>query len=407
MKYGKYLFVQLKRMLKLAVGVFPTAMLLFACLALAGYFFFQKSIFSEGQSKYQIGIVGDTSETYLGFGITAIQTLDSSRFMVDFIPMSKEEAERSFREGELTTYVSVPEDFMDSIIYGRNDVPITYVTAEGQKGTGAFLMEELSKVVSRLVTSSQGSIYAMQALMVFQGKTENLGALTDEFNLKLIEYVLSRTKLAELEELGLSKGLLIRQYYFCAILLLFAFLFGISTAPVFFRRNNQLGRWMQVRGIGPLGQVLGEYVPYFAFLFLCMAIPLGILGQFTEDLSFLRWKLGTGALIRTVLPLSLMIAALHFMIYELVKNPVANLLLQFVVAIGMGYVSGFFLPATFFPDGLAALGKLLPTGVALDYLSATALGERAGRFDWRVWAYFGGFLTVSVIARMRWIRREA
>lgn len=407
MKYCKYFLVQLKRMLRLAVGVFPTAMLLFACLGIAAYFFFQKGMLTGGQNKYQIGIVGKIDETYLGFGISAIQTLDSSRYMVDFLPMEEEEAKSRYLAGELTTYITVPEDFLDAVIYGRNDVPITYVISSGQKGMGAFLMEELSKVVSRLVTSSQTGIYAMQNLFVFHAQTEKLGELTDEINLKLIDYVLNRTKLAELEELGLSKGLLIRQYYFCSILLLFCFLFGISSAPIFLCRNEQIGKWMKLRGIGPAGQVLCEFVPYFLFLFFCTAIPIGVVGRMTGDFSFLRWKLDTGDVIRALLPETLMIAAMHYMIYELFRNPVANLLFQFVVAVGMGYLSGFFLPSSFFPESLIRVGKVLPTGVTLDYLSGTVLGAGAGRLDWGIGLYFGVFMAVSVVARAKKIRREA
>ena len=99
-----------------------------------------------------------------------------------------------------------------------------------------------------------------------------------------------------------------------------------------------------------------------------------------------------------------MIAALHFMNYELFHNPVANLLFQFIVTMGMGYVSGFFLPAAFFPDGLIALGRILPTGVALDYLSGIMLGS--GGKGWKLGAYLTAFLVVSILARARKIQRE-
>ena len=160
MRYAKYLYVQLKRTMKLAVGVFPTAMLLFACLGIAAYFLLMQGPLTGQQQKYRIGVVGSVDETYLGFGIAAIQTLDSSRLMVDFIPMEEEEAKEAFREGDLVAYINVPAEFLDSIVYGRNDVPITYVASESGQGIQGYLMEELAALVSRLVTSAQGSIYA-------------------------------------------------------------------------------------------------------------------------------------------------------------------------------------------------------------------------------------------------------
>ena len=69
MRYVKYFSVQLKRTLKLAVGVFPTAMLLFACLGAAAWFLLNQGPLAERQQKYQIGVVGKIDDTYLGFGI--------------------------------------------------------------------------------------------------------------------------------------------------------------------------------------------------------------------------------------------------------------------------------------------------------------------------------------------------
>lgn len=406
MKYVKYFGVQLKRTMRLAVGVFPTAMLLFALLGLAAYFFFTKSFLAEGRNKYQVGVVGKIDETYLGFGIQAVQTLDSSRFMIDFLPMEEEEALDRFLSGELTTYVTVPEGFLDSLIYGRNDIPIIYVSRDGQKGLTGYLMEELSKIVSKLVISSQGSIYSMQHVFYDAGQTQELSGLTDEINMKLIGFVLSRTKLAELEELGISKGLLIRQYYFCALVLLYCFLFGTCGAPLFFGRNEQMGKWMKMRGIGATMQVLLEWGAFFLFLVFCIVIPLALLGRLTGDYAFLKWKLETRYVVMSVIPIAFLASAMQFMLYELFRNPVANLLLQFVAVIGMGYLSGFFFPAAFFPETAANIGRALPTGVAMEYCLSRIMEEPTTGSLWSITGYGVLFLGVAIFARARKIYGE-
>jgi len=407
MRYLKFLSVQLKRAMKLAVGIFPTAMLLFASLGVAAFFLFRFGILSNSQTRYQIGIVGSLDETYLGFGIYAVQTLDSSRFMVDFIPMEEEEAQEAFRKGEIVAYVIVPPEFLDSIVYGKNDVPLIYVASEGQKNVGGYLMDELAQVVSRLVTSSQCSIYSMQEVAYELGKTSQLGEWTDDLNLQLINYVLGRTGLVELEELGLSKGLLVRTYYFCAILLLFCFLFGVGSAGFFLHRNDDLGKWMMMRGIGPTGQVLCEYLTYFLLMLLCVCIPLSVMNVVTKGFRFLNMKVWLDELLWTMVPIVLLASSMHYMIYEVVKNPVANLLLQFIGVLGMGYVSGYIYPASFFPAGIAKIGEVLPTGVALEYLSAGLPGgENAGSF-WHLMLYSVAFLTISVLTRRWMIMRES
>lgn len=406
MRYVKYFSVQLKRTLKLAVGVFPTAMLLFACLGAAAWFLLNQGPLAERQQKYQIGVVGKIDDTYLGFGIYAIQTLDVSRFMVDFIPMTEEEAQQAFRNDSIAAYVKVPEDFLDSLIYGRNDVPISYVASEGQKGIGGYLMDELAVVVSRLVTSAQGSIYSFQDVVYDYGDASQLGDWTDEINLQLIEEVLARTKLAELTELGLSKGLLIRQYYFCAVVLLFCFLFGISSASFFLKRNEDLGKWMKMRGIGAAAQVLCEYGVYLLMMMACVFLPLTVVGIATKSFAFLMTKIYLDEILMALVPILIMISAMHFMIYETVRNPVANLLLQFLGVIGMGYVSGYIYPASFFPEGIAFVGSILPTGVALERFSSAMLDERSGMAFGLGCLYVIVFLALSVLMRKRMIERE-
>ncbi|MBO7339893.1 MAG: hypothetical protein J6U66_07485, partial [Lachnospiraceae bacterium] len=105
-------------------------------------------------------------------------------------------------------------------------------------------------------------------------------------------------------------------------------------------------------------------------------------------------------------PIVLMASAFHFVIYETVRNPVANLLLQFLGVIGMGYVSGYIYPASFFPDGIAAIGKVLPTGVALDAFSGAMLLEKRTTAFWLELLYFVAFLGIATFARKRLIERE-
>lgn len=409
MRYLKYVSAQLKRTLRLAVGIFPTAMLLFACLGAAVYFFFQQGPMAEGKQKYQIGVVGKIDDTYLGFGIYAIQTLDSSRFMADFLPMTEDEAKAAFRSGDLVAYIIVPEEFLDSIIYGRNDVPIQYVTTEGGKGIGDFVMDELAVVASELVTSSQCAIYSMQEIAYELGETAELRDWTDEINLRLIGYVLGRSGLVEVEELGFSKGLMVKQYYFCAILVLFCFLLGISSAPLFLRKNGDLGKWMKMRGIGPTAQVLSEFFPYFLLILLCIGVPLLILNAITGHFGFLESKVWTDELFKALIPVAFLACAMHFCIYETIKNPVANLLFMFLGILGMGYVSGLIYPSSFFPKGIAAVGKVLPTGVSLEYLSGTIFrgsGLEPGSAERYALLYGITFIVISILSRRWTIMKE-
>lgn len=100
------------------------------CVGVLAAVFLRDGILAGDSQKYRIGVVGDLSSSYLGFGITAIQSLDDSRLMIELVTMTEKEAEESFMRGELYAIVELPEGMMDAIESGRNDKPISYIASQ-------------------------------------------------------------------------------------------------------------------------------------------------------------------------------------------------------------------------------------------------------------------------------------
>ena len=404
MKYLRYLEAQLKRALKHLIPVLPVAILLFACLGLTAYFLLSGPL-KERETRYRIGVVGDMDDPYMMIGFQALRTFDHSRDMVELISMTEEEAEREFRAGRIYAYVTLPEGFADSVIHGRNDTPVRYVFSDGHKGIEGYLMDELAVVVSDLVSESQAAVFSVQKV-AYDYNPDEAHDMINNYSMELIRYLVNRTGLAKLEELGISKGLLVRQYYFCTTLLLFCFMFGISSSSFFFRRNNELCRWMKVQGIGSLAQVLCEYCAYCLMMTVCLYTAIAALGAVTEGLAFLHKRIWMGNLFISLLPIVMMTGALHFVICETVKNPVANIILQFTCTLAMGYVSGYIYPANAFPQGLALLGRILPTGAALDHISNEVFDVGSGKTIILPVLYTVVFILISVFSRELEIRRD-
>lgn len=386
------------------IPVLPVALLLFAGLGLTAYFLLSGPL-RERETRYRIGVVGDMDDPYMSLGFQAIRTFDRSRDMAELIPMTEEEAAREFASGNILAYVMIPGDFADSVVHGRNDIPVRYVFWTGNKGIEGYLMDELAVVVSDIVGSSQAAVFSVQQITAAYsaGSREDL---TGEYNMDLIRYLVTRTHLARLEELGVSKGLLVRQYYFCTTLLLFCFMFGIGGSSFFFRRNTDMSRWMMTKGIGPFAQVMCEYCAYLIMMTVCLFTALGVLSALTDGLSFLHKDIWMAGLFLSLIPAVMMIGALHFAICELVRNPAANIILQFTGTLAMGYISGFIYPADSFPESISGIGQILPTGAALDHLSNSVFGTANGRPLLLLIFYTAIFISVSVLARNLEIRRD-
>lgn len=407
-----YFCVQLKRVLK----VLPMQLLvnLVVCICVGGlaFFFVRDGVLASGELKYRIGVVGDMSDSYLGFGIRTLQAVDDARFMVELVSVSEDEARKAFQKGELYAFLRIPDGLIESIESGANDRPVTYVAVEGQKGIGSIVMNEIVDVVSDLVTRSQSGIYGMQKIFVDSGRTEGFWEATEQLNLRYFDIVLNRRKFYDMEILGISNGLSTEGYYFCSILVFFLLLSGINNSLLFSRRSDELPRFLAARGIGAMGQITGEYLAYVGMvtagvleIFLMLAVVFG-----NKIFYIAEWE-GMGAeplfcFFLKFFPVVLLISAMQFLLYELVSNIVSSMMLQFLCGVGMGYLSGYFYPANFFPDTLRKIGEVLPTGVALCCTDNSVTGNTSWAATVGGLLYLLCFWGLSILVRKSRIRRR-
>lgn len=407
-----YLLAQLKRALKFAPAQLAADLLICACAGILGFLLVAQGALAAGGNRYRIGMVGDLSDSYLGFGIAALQRMDDSRFMVELAGMSEEEAEEAFSRGELYAVMRVPDGLLESIVSGDNDRLITYTPAEGQKGLGTMVMGEITDIASALVTSSQSAIYAMQRVLADQGRGDEVSRETDRLNLLLINLVLSRSGFCEVELLGYADGLSMECYYFCSAVLLFLLLAGLLNCAFFARRSAAIAPFLKARGVGAFLQILGEYLAYLCLVLLgglCLSLPLAFALE-REIIVIPEWE-GMGAspfliFLRALFPVAAMFAALQFFLYETAGGIVNGILLQLLCGIGLGYLSGYFYPSAFFSKNMRQIGGILPSGAAARYAQERLFGGGSADAVWAVFVWLAVFFALAVMVRRVRIGRE-
>lgn len=409
--FKTYLYIQFRRALKLLPVLTIVTLMSWGAVGMAAVLWLSGDEVQSEHKKYKIAVVGDTSDSYLGFGISALSVLDDSRFMVEFPAMSEREARQALIQGEITAYAKIPEGLVESIVYGRNDKPVTFVGATGQKGITGILVEELTEVASTLVVRSQSAIYGMQKILWDNGMGDMWQEATETLNLRFIGMVLNRTKLCDLEILGRANGVSTEGYYLCSMLIFFLLVSGIHYSPLFARKSRDLMRLMAAKNVGPLRQVVGEYLAYL-FMDLCclLGVFVILLPAFGSGvLKFAEWNdMEAGGLIVfyfRLIPVAAALAGMQFLLYESVSGIVNSILLQFIVGIGMAYLSGCFYPSGMFPDVLKRIGEILPAGLALKYADAGLLGEISWPAGLGLILYLVIFLWLSASVRSLRIRR--
>ena len=356
---GKYLFLQLKRLLRILVPALLVAAILFGCLALA----YQAASTMLGQpqqqSKIKFGVVGTAGDTFLEMGMLALNTIDSARFSINFISMDEAQAEDMMRRGELAAFVVIPDGFIDAAMYG-NILPVKYVSTAGAVSIVTMLKDEITKMVEDIVIETQKGIFGAGDAMRDEGFSG--GDVEYELTFEYFDFIFARSKMYSVSELGNADGIGLAEYLlsgFCVVLLM---LVCLVFAPMMIRSDLSMARMLSASRRPVIGQVLCDFVVYLLGILCVVAVLLAIAAA-------TGWVKLTGGVILQWLPVVIAMGALSFLLYELSTNLISGVLLQFFVLLVLCFVSGCFYPVTFFPDSVQAVAAYLPTGVARSQLA--------------------------------------
>jgi len=405
----------LKLRLKKGFKVYPTVLIItvltLLITAFAGYNALNS--FSGGEKKHKatIAVVGDVEGTVLETGLDALREIDSSRFMIDIVNMDEESAVQALKRNEITGYLIVPDSYIQDIFYGRN-TPATFVTLSSSQTLGNLLISRVADIMSGLLTEAQAGVYSMQTVLEKNGLAEKIPDATTRLNLTYATNVIGREGLFDVKITGIS-GLSSGGYYLGAFLLFFLLLMGISFNRLLSVKNTPFYRSLSLSGIKALPQVMCEYFAYFTLSAITVLVFALFFGFFTEKVSpFVPELSGVGPVgclgfIILIFPVIAMITMMQFMFYEFSDNIIASILIQFLLSVGLGYISGCFYPSGFFPDIVRKTAAILPSGVGFSYLrGALSGGLRFVDFA-GVAVYFAVFTAITVAARKRRIAGDA
>ncbi len=411
MKKHIYLNLQLKRAFKCYPMILFITLLTIVSVALAGMAIVTQNLNDENKQSVRIGVVGDIENTYLQIGLKALESLDSSRFFINFDEMTEAEAKAQLKDGELHGYVIIPEDYIKSIWRGEN-VPATFVTQNNPDNFGTILTTEVTKIVSDMLTETQIAIYSMQDIVSDKMPGTKMKPLNDGLNFRYLDLVLHRQNTYEATSLGIADSISFAGYYVCGIILFFLLLWGISCNKLMTAKNVSLFRSLNAFGMKPTMQIFCEYMAFLTismFTLIILAITAGIAlsGKNIAIPELENISISTSVLfVFKSLPVIMMLTMMHTALYELVSGTVSAILLQFLISVGLGYLSGCFYPNSFFPDTVQKIADILPSGVGFSYLRKTLSHTLQAGDLLAVTCYFLAFSGISIGVRKHRIAGE-
>ena len=404
----KYFYSQVKRVVRFLPIILVISMVL--CVLVSIIFSAMLSIDEnkKDKQKFAIGVVGDTKESFLGIGISALENFDSSRFAIEFVELDEEKAKSSLQKGEISAYAVVPDDFVNSLVHGEIK-KIKYYTTDDGVGISAVFEKEVTQVISNILVQSQKGVYGLADAMEDNGASYCTGEKMNELCAKYFELIINRTSMGKNEYIGIADEVSMQGYFLCSIITLFVFLFGISCVSMYAKRDISLNRILYAKGQSGQRQIICEYFTYFLLVYLVVfvtSVCVAVLGGIKSLIPELEYMGMSEILLFTIriIPVVAMISAFHFLLFEITRDIVTGVLLQFVASVSLTYISGCFYPIYFFPEIVQRISTFLPAGLARSYLSESIVQKPITINFVFILIYFVLFLGVTILVRNRRIK---
>lgn len=392
----QYFTLQCKRFSRFLPGAFLVALVLLGSL-LTVYGVMTRQNEMKANQTVSIGMVGVADDNFLKMGIAALESFDSAGATLTVEEMSQDEATAALSRGDIAAFVVFPENFVDEAMYGHI-LPLKFVTTTGAVGLVSIFKDEVTDVIASLLLCSQRGVFGMANLLEDQGLITSLGSKMDTMAFEYVEYVLQRDRLYRLDTLGISDTLGMAQYLLCGLFVLFVLLICLPFAPALIHRDYSLNRMLTARGLGSTRQLLGQYLAFLLGLITILAVLTGALLLIPEP------PVEPVALFVNLLPVTVMLSAMSFLLYTLATDLIGGVLLQFFITVSMCFVSGCLYPVYFFPAPVQKLAAYLPTGIARSQLSCAITGEPAGSGTWLLLGFAAVFLLLAAVVQKQRIQ---
>ncbi len=406
-----YLRLQLKRTAKAYIGILALTLVLLCAVGAVGAAVLGERSEDESFAKLSVGVVGDKEDPMLKMGLTLLRETDNASIMIDFIDCTDEENALALMQSrELNAYVVIPDGFADALLSGENE-KLRYVMARTGATMGAQLTREVIDVVSNYFIETQACCGALYNYARDAGiDREERVELDFDLSMRYTAAALDREKFTEVTEIGIGNNLSAVGYYVCGLTVFFVMAIGIAFCAVRVKSEHSLERLLYSRGYGACAQVLGEYLPYFAFVAVTVALPFIAAGVLSENFELPIGELEDLDLSDFIsifvgfLPAVFVITAMQFLLYELISGMINSVLVQFIVAVVMGYIGGCFYPLHFMPDAVQTAASMLPVGAAFNRFASLLTGA-SNTASLAVCAVYGAALMVlAAVARKLRIR---
>lgn len=322
--------------------------LLFACgIYLAGREFLRQ----PEAIRLPVALVLPENDTYAGIAFSFIERMDSIRSVCSFTRTDRETAVSLLRSGDVYAVILIPDSFVEHILNGTNSAAVLLLPRDDT--LESILFCTLAEAGVSTLDTAQAGIYAVEDVMLSEGKLESLSAAEEELNSLYLSCALNRNRMFQKETVSATDFLTPADYYIGSALVLVVLLSGLGLHGYFNAEPDSLLLMMRRQGFSPFLLSLIKLVVVTSAYTLLLFPALTVIGPMPASSLC-----GFFVFILTVLSYLLFLGSLC-------KRPESYILVSTVLSIVLLFLSGAFLPPVFLPEAVRRIGELMPTALFL------------------------------------------
>ncbi len=373
---GKYFVLKLKSLLKVFPYIFLAVILLFACLFLV-FGAVLKAAEGEGKVRFQLALVCEDNDPYFLAGLDIVQAYDSTRFSIETVQMDEAQAQKELEQGTLDAYVVIPNGYIQAAMDGKLGT-LKYVSTTGAADLTTLFKDEVTGVVSDLIVTCEKAMFGVEQIAADYDFEDRAAFYTKEISLKYVDYILDRTDMYYVDELGIHDSLGSDGYMFAGITVLVFSVMLIPAGVCFIKQDMTIPLLLKSKNVGAAMQVAVEYLAFIIVLLIPIALIsmfVVLMGPAMPDSLYRLLKVFSLENLVWVIVVLLNLGAFGYLLFQCANELVGGILLYFFVAIALCFISGCIYSVYFFPEVLRNVSLYTPQGISRSILSGCIVGN--------------------------------
>lgn len=351
-----YLKLELKRACKTLPFFLAGAIVL---VALLGTIAFSASKVLYGKAaigRISVGVALPEDDKVAEKAMSMITSLESVESICDFIYLEEEEGRKKLQSGEIYVLMVVPDGFVQDIMHGIN-TPVTIILPN-QPGMEAMIFKAMADAGAKTLSVAQAAIYGTDEFLQVSGMVDSIQTAETGLNRLFMKYALPRGDYFRNRKVSATGDVSMIEYYAITSAVLLLLLCGIPASSLLKPEKPVLRQKLKMIGITRWKVVFTRFLCVtFLLLIVLSALLCVLLGAKALDFQ--------GYYLILLFINSMAVAAMVVFAYELAGSQMAGVMLVFLAAMGMMFISGGFIPTVFLPKGIAELSRLMPTTVLI------------------------------------------